>query len=105
MARQPKEELDDNVIVEKRSEKKAPKMWKVLLHNDDFTTMEFVVAVLTIVFHHNEADAHRIMLHVHQRGVGIAGLFPFETAEAKSARVMDLARENDFPLICSIEPE
>lgn len=104
-------QFDDDVLVEDRtsdkskSEKATPRMWKVLLHNDDFTTMEFVVAVLTTVFHHNEEDAHRIMLAVHQRGIGVAGLYPFETAEAKCARVLDLARQRNYPLMCSIEPE
>ncbi len=82
-----------------------PKLFKVLLHNDDFTTMEFVVEVLRTVFNHNENDAMAIMLKVHHDGIGIAGVYTFEIAETKAARVMQLAREEGFPLMCSLEPD
>ncbi len=86
---------------EQRIEK--PKLFKVLLHNDDYTTMEFVVHVLRHVFGHSEADAVRIMLHVHRSGIGVAGVFPFEFAETRAAQVETLARENEFPLRCTLE--
>jgi ATP-dependent Clp protease adaptor protein ClpS len=80
-------------------------MYKVLLHNDDFTTQEFVVKILMTIFHHSRELAFEIMMHVHQRGIGVAGLFPYETAEAKVEQVHAEAREKDFPLKCSLEPE
>ena len=86
-----------------RTEK--PKLYKVLLHNDDYTTMEFVVAILIEVFHHNEVDAARIMLHVHLNGIGVAGVFSFEIAETKVAQVAALAKEAQYPLMCTLEPE
>ena len=82
-----------------------PPLFKVLLHNDDFTTMEFVVEVLQAVFHHDLQRATRIMLHVHQRGVGVAGTYPMEIAESKAEKVMSLARAAEFPLLCTVEPE
>ena len=90
-----------------KTEKKLarPRLWKVLLHNDDYTTMEFVVEVLQTVFHHDLQRATRIMLHVHQRGVGVAGTYPMEIAESKAEKVMSLARAAEFPLLCTVEPE
>lgn len=82
-----------------------PPRYKVLLHNDDFTSREFVVEVLKVVFHRAEPDATRIMLHVHQNGVGIAGVYSYEVAETKVLTVEALAREREFPLMLSIEPE
>lgn len=84
---------------------KKPRMYKVLLHNDDYTTMEFVVKVLETVFHHDPQHATRIMLHVHTRGVGVAGTYPWEVAETKAEKAMSLARDADFPLLCTVEPE
>lgn len=80
-------------------------MWKVILHNDDYTTREFVVHVLRGVFHRSEAEAVSIMLHVHQSGLGIAGIYPHDVAETKVERVRSLAKENEFPLLCTMEPE
>lgn len=84
---------------------KRPQRYKVLLHNDDYTTMEFVVMVLEVVFHQPDAEAVRIMLHVHKQGAGVAGVFSHEMAEARIAKVARLAREHEFPLRCSMEPE
>ena len=82
-----------------------PPMYKVLLHNDDYTTMEFVVEVLVYVFHKPMEAATLIMLNVHKQGVGICGTYPFEVAETKVDTVHLLAREKGFPLKCSMEKE
>ena len=102
-----KYEEEGGVAVEKETQKKLqkPRLYKVLLHNDDFTTMEFVVELLMYVFHHNESDAQGIMLHIHQRGVGVAGVYTYEIAETKVAQVMDLAEKAEFPLLCTMEPD
>jgi ATP-dependent Clp protease adaptor protein ClpS len=90
----------------KRSRKVArPKRYKVLLHNDDYTTMEFVVWVLQEVFHHDEPSALQIMLHVHRTGIGVAGVYSREIAETRVAQVEALARRHEFPLRCSIEED
>jgi ATP-dependent Clp protease adaptor protein ClpS len=82
---------------------KEPPMYKVLLHNDDYTTMEFVVLVLMQVFHKSVEQATRIMLNVHKRGIGMCGVFTFEVAETKVQTVTRLARENGHPLKCTME--
>src|SRR5688572_3929331 len=98
---------EGDTAVEEKTEQKLdkPKLYKVLLHNDDYTTMEFVVMVLISIFHHSEPDAVQIMLHVHQNGVGVAGVFSYEIAETKAAKVTDMARQHEYPLRSSIEPE
>jgi ATP-dependent Clp protease adaptor protein ClpS len=98
---------DDGVITETRREQRVarPRMYRVLMHNDDYTTREFVVEVLRGVFHHSEAEAVRIMLHVHHNGVGVAGVFTREVAETKVQLVDELAREHEYPLRMSMEPE
>ncbi len=103
MARDPKHE--GGVVTEKRTKTKLqrPRLYKVLLHNDDYTTMEFVVALLEHVFHHSEAAAQAIMLHIHRNGIGVAGVFSYEIAETKVAQVEALARKHEFPLLCSME--
>ena len=83
---------------------KRPPLYKVLFHNDDYTTREFVVALLMGVFHHDEAEATRIMWLVHRNGVGVAGVFTFEVAETKAHKCEALAREHEFPLKVSVEP-
>lgn len=95
------------VVTETRTQKKTrrPRMYRVLLHNDHYTTREFVVEVLMAVFHHSEAEAIRVMLHVHYNGVGVAGVFTREIAETKIAIVERLAREREYPLRLSMEPE
>ena len=82
-----------------------PPLFKVLLHNDDFTTMEFVVDILQHVFHRPEAEALHIMLAVHHQGVGVAGVYPYEIAEAKVNKVTELAGAQDYPLLCTLEQE
>src|SRR6185295_8040197 len=94
-----------DVAVATRTERKLqrPKMYKVLLHNDDYTTMEFVVYILQGIFHHQENEAMQIMLHVHKHGIGVAGVYTYEVAESRVAQVEALAREHEFPLRCSLE--
>ena len=94
-----------DVITRTRTEKKVkqPPLFKVLLHNDDYTTMEFVVHVLQSVFNHDEALATQIMLHVHRKGIGVAGVYAHEVAETKVEQTHELARAHEFPLRCSME--
>lgn len=101
------EERDVGVVTRTKQAKKVarPKRFKVLLHNDDYTTMEFVVWILQSVFHHDESTALQIMLHVHQNGVGVAGVYSREIAESRIAQVDSLARQHEFPLRCSMEEE
>jgi ATP-dependent Clp protease adaptor protein ClpS len=80
-----------------------PPVFKVLLHNDDYTTMEFVVHVLQKFFQKSLEDATQIMLHVHHKGMGVCGLYPFEIAETKVVQVVDYARKNEYPLQCTLE--
>lgn len=98
---------DGGVVTEEKSDIKLdrPRLFKVLLHNDDYTTMEFVVAILISVFHHGESDAIAIMLNIHRTGVGIAGIFPRDIAETHVLKVMSIAAEAQFPLLCTMEPE
>lgn len=86
-----------------RDEVREPKRFKVLLHNDDYTTMEFVVHVLMAVFRKTQAEATHIMLTVHEKGVGVCGVFTAEVAETKVAMVHKMARREGFPLKCSME--
>lgn len=88
-----------------RTVAKKPPMFKVLLHNDHYTTMDFVVEVLRGVFNKPMLEAMHIMLSVHRSGIGIAGVYPAEVAETKIDRVHKMAKENGFPLKCSMEPE
>ena len=80
-------------------------MWKVLLHNDDFTTQEFVVLVLETIFKMPPADAYAVMMHVHQSGIGVAGLFTRDVAETKMKATERLAEQHEYPLRVTIEPE
>ena len=100
-----REQGDVRVIERTQQEEKLarPRRWKVLLHNDDYTTMEFVVWVLQAVFHHDETSATQIMLHVHRTGLGVAGVYTREVAETRVSQVEALAREHEFPLRCSME--
>jgi ATP-dependent Clp protease adaptor protein ClpS len=86
-----------------RTKTKTPSPYKVLMLNDDYTPMEFVVHVLQRFFKMGIEDATRVMLHVHQRGVGVCGIFPYEVAETKVSQVIDFARQNQHPLQCTLE--
>lgn len=88
-----------------RTKTQKPSMYKVLILNDDYTPMEFVVYVLQRFFSKSAEDATKIMLHVHQTGVGICGVFTYEVAETKVTQVMDLARQHDHPLQCTMEKD
>jgi ATP-dependent Clp protease adaptor protein ClpS len=91
------------VATKTRTKPKKPSQFKVLMLNDDYTPMEFVVMVLKRFFNMDLEQATRVMLHVHQRGVGVCGIFPYEIAETKVNQVMDFARQNQHPLQCTLE--
>jgi len=92
-------------ITKTRKKTKKPDLYKVLLLNDDYTPMEFVIHILERVFNKGQDDATRIMLHVHQNGVGVCGVFTYEVAETKVTQVMDFARQHEHPLQCTMEKE
>ena len=91
--------------IRSKAKLQPPTLWKVILHNDDYTTQDFVVWVLRSVFRKAEEEAVRIMLDVHRRGKGVAGIYPFDVADTKIAQVKELAERNEFPLLCTLEPE
>ena len=91
------------IATKTRTKPKKPSQYKVLLLNDDYTPMEFVVMVLKRFFSMDLEQATRVMLHVHQKGVGVCGIFPYEVAETKVNQVMDFARQNEHPLQCTLE--
>ncbi len=93
------------VVTATRPKTKKPSMYKVLMLNDDYTPMEFVVHVLERFFNKSQEDATRIMLNVHRRGVGICGVYPYEIAETKVTQVIDFARKHQHPLQCTLEKE
>ena len=99
--------LDDGpetgVLTKTVAKTKKPPMYKVLMLNDDFTPMEFVIYALERFFHKNRQEATNIMLHIHRKGVGICGVFTYEVAETKINLVLDLARQNEHPLQCTME--
>lgn len=108
MAKQPSKpdhDSDVGVITLTKPKTKKPSLYKVLLLNDDYTPMEFVVHVLEQFFSKNREEAYRIMLHVHQKGVGVCGVYTFEVAETKVTQVMDFAQQNGHPLQCTMEKE
>ncbi len=96
-------EDEAGVATKTRDKPKKPSQFKVLLLNDDYTPMEFVVIVLKRYFQMDMEQATRVMLHVHQKGVGVCGVFPYEIAETKVNQVMDFARQNQHPLQCTLE--
>lgn len=96
---------DEKTEVLTRRRLKRPPMYRVVFHNDDYTTRDFVVMVLMRYFHKSHAEASSIMLHVHTRGRGIAGIYPYDAAASKVAQVERLARQHEMPLRLTIEPE
>ncbi len=99
----PDRQADGEVLTRHRQQLREPSLYKVLLHNDDYTSMEFVVMILETIFHKSTAEATRIMMNVHRQGLGVAGIYTRDIAETKMGQVIDLARHNNFPLKCSIE--
>jgi ATP-dependent Clp protease adaptor protein ClpS len=93
------------VIVKPKTRTKKPSMYKVLMLNDDYTPMEFVVHILERFFNKNREEATRIMMHVHRRGVGVCGVYTYEVAETKVTQVMDFARQHQHPLQCTLEKD
>ena len=96
---------DTDVLTEQETKLEKPRLFKVLLHNDDFTTMEFVVFVLEYVFMRSSLDAFTIMLKVHNEGIGLAGVYPYEVANMKAEKAMNLAISREYPLLCTVEEE
>lgn len=103
MPRYENEHEEAVVAAESRPKLKRPPLYKVLIHNDNFTTMDFVVFVLTTIFQHSETEATLIMLQVHLQGVGVAGIYTHEIAETKVAKVTELAQSYEYPLLCTME--
>ena len=99
----PTAELDEAPLAESNEKTEEPPLFKVLLHNDDYTTMEFVVWVLESVFNMTEEQAIQVMLNVHITGVGVAGIYTFEVAEMKVEKTTALAREQEYPLLATLE--
>ena len=98
-------ESDGAVLTESKSKLEKPPLYKVILHNDDFTTMEFVVFILKTVFMRSDAEAFTIMLKVHNEGIGIAGIYSFEIATMKAEKAINLSKANEYPLLCTVEEE
>src|SRR5688572_28451445 len=105
--RKPRTEGDTAVVTKKKTalKLKKPKLYNVLLHNDDYTTMEFVVMILQGIFGHSETEATAIMLHIHRHGVGVGGIYPFSVAEAKVVEVLHASEKAEYPLLCTMEPD
>lgn len=99
----PDSRFEESAVAESAEKVEEPPLFKVLLHNDDFTTMEFVVWVLQSVFNMPEQQAIQVMLNVHVKGVGVAGIYTHEIAEMKVARTTELAHEQEYPLLCTME--
>ncbi len=99
------EDRSTGVVVKTKPKTKKPSLYKVLMLNDDYTPMEFVVHILERFFGKSRDEATRIMMHVHRRGVGICGVFTYEVAETKVTQVMDFARQHQHPLQCTLEKE
>ena len=103
----PRPDTKESVLTETRSEQKLerPRLWRVLLHNDDYTTQDFVVWVLETIFHKPRGEAFAIMLSVHRSGMGVAGVYTHDVAETKLKATRQLAEEHEFPLLVTMEPE
>ena len=96
-------ELQKGLLLDSRPKTKKPSMYNVLLFNDDYTPMEFVVMILEKVFNKQQEEATQIMLHVHKKGIGVCGTFTYEVAESKCKVVIDMAKKNEHPLQCTME--
>ena len=99
----PNPQLDEMPVAEGEEKVEEPPLFQVLLHNDDYTTMEFVVFVLQSIFNMPEDQAVQVMLNVHVKGIGVAGVYTYEVAEMKMAKTTALARENEFPLLVTMQ--
>jgi ATP-dependent Clp protease adaptor protein ClpS len=96
---------DEATLTRDRTDARTPRRYRVLLHNDDFTSMEFVVSILVHFFHKDESEAMRIMLDVHTKGTGTAGIYPRDQAETKVAQVTEAAEREGYPLLVTLEAE
>ena len=96
---------DFDVLTESETRLEKPKLYKAVLHNDDFTTQIFVVFVLQTIFHKTPAEAELVMWKVHEEGIGIAGIYTYEIATMKAEKTMNIARAQEFPLLCTVEEE
>ncbi|HLT22127.1 MAG TPA: ATP-dependent Clp protease adapter ClpS [Bacteriovoracaceae bacterium] len=105
MSSQTEHEQESGIATASKQEVKRPRRYLVIMHNDDYTTMEFVIHVLEKFFNHHPDQAYRIMLEVHHKGRATCGIFTYEVAESKVAKVIKYARDNDHPLKCTLEPE
>ena len=101
----PESKYDEAPVAESEEKVEEPRLFKVLLHNDDYTTMDFVVHVLESVFNMPVDKAIQVMLNVHVKGIGLAGVYTYEVAEMKVAKTTAMAREHEFPLLCTIEKD
>jgi len=99
----PQSQYDEAPVADSREKVEEPPLFKVLLHNDDYTTMEFVVWVLESVFNMQEEEAVAVMLNVHVQGIGVAGIYTFEVAQMKVEKTTTLAQEHEYPLLCTME--
>lgn len=97
--------FEESIITKEKEKVEKPPLYKVILHNDDFTAMDFVVLILMKFFYKNETEATHIMLNVHKKGHGVAGTYTFEIAETKANQVHAFAKSKEHPLKCSLEPE
>ena len=101
----PDDNFKEDVLTHSKTKLQKPKLYKVILHNDDYTTMDFVIFVLQYVFKRNDSEAFGIMMKVHNEGIGIAGVYPYEIAVIKSEKAKNLATAQEFPLLCTVEEE
>ena len=97
------EDINQSVLIKSKIKLKRPSLYKVLLLNDDYTPMEFVVMVLENFFNKSNQEATKIMLHIHQKGIGICGIYTYEVAESKSSEVINFSKQHEHPLQCTIE--
>jgi ATP-dependent Clp protease adaptor protein ClpS len=102
---EPRWDEESDVATENVEKVETPRLWRVLLHNDDYTTMDFVIMILEKIFLLGPVESYSIMMNVHRKGIGVAGIFPREVAETKVAKATDLARANEFPLLVTMEPD